>query len=473
MGTAEGYVLLCDLTTGRKLWQSTRVVGGIHSLALDPRGLLAAGTENGSIVVWSAGHQRIAALRGGHRAIVSALSFGKQGALASGGLDGAVLLWPPVRRRSGGERPPRARTLQAGGSQVVDLVFGGGGLLVPVGAAGATVWNVARRDRIAVELPAAAQTGALISLALTGTMLASGDDSGTVWIRDVKSGHAAPRLRLRSAVSALAFSGDGRTLAAGDVGGMVKIWKAAKGAVQTLSTPQNERVMGLVFGADGRSLIGGDPRGTLIGWDLSTGAATTLETLNAGIRSLAASPARDTLAVVDDQGDILIATLESASLRLSAIGRHEFATQVAYAPDGSFVASAGSDGSIRLWDPSRPNTFRALRPSVRDSVASLAISSDSRLLAAAAGSEVRMWDVRAGGALGLPLVRPRAQLYAVVFGADGMLVSGGFDRSAGAWTTNHDRWRSLACTTANRTLTRDEWEEFVGAAFAFDPPCSS
>ena len=67
------------------------------------------------------------------------------------------------------------------------------------------------------------------------------------------------------------------------------------------------------------------------------------------------------------------------------------------------LASAGADGSVRLWDVEAGRPFANVSGTVSDPW-TLAISADGRLLAAINGDGmVRMWDVASGRRTGKPL----------------------------------------------------------------------
>ena len=74
---------------------------------------------------------------------------------------------------------------------------------------------------------------------------------------------------------------------------------------------------------------------------------------------------------------------------------------MAFSPDGRLLASAGDDGTVRLWDPATGAGLATLTGHT-DTVDAVAFSPDGRRLASAGDDRtVRLWDSKATGALSL------------------------------------------------------------------------
>ena len=107
-----------------------------------------------------------------------------------------------------------------------------------------------------------------------GKTLAAGDDGGHVGLWDVATGRRTAALAEGSpVVDGVAFSPDGKTLAAGDDGGHVGLWDVATGR-RTAALAEGSPVNGVAFSPDGKTLAAGDDGGHVGLWDVATGRRT-------------------------------------------------------------------------------------------------------------------------------------------------------------------------------------------------------
>jgi len=267
----------------------------------------------------------------------------------------------------------------------------------------ARIWDVARA---ATVLTLTGHLGGVDTVAWSpsGQRLATGGWDGTVRIWDTTSGStlrgnllsdpADFGTRCDGRVDTVAWSPDGRRLAATCDLGHVLIFDGVSGRMLIDLGPQAGTVGALAWSPDGTLVAGGGSDATARVWDAASGRTVLVLTGHTdAVDAVAWSPDGRRLATgsYDHSARIWDATTGRPLTTLSGQGGTVCA--VAWSPTGGPLATAGGDHAVHLWDPvTGDSTGRPLTGPSAD-VTSLAWSPDGRALAAGSDDDtVRVWS---------------------------------------------------------------------------------
>ena len=328
------------------------------------------------------------------------------------------------------------------------------------------LWEVATGE----EITTVDQEGRAVALSPDGRTLASSSGFGIeLWDVETGSQVAAISGEGTSGIEALAFSPDGRLLAAGEAwsGTSVHLWDLETATRTATLEGHKDRVNSLVFSPDGRTVASAShdhtvklwdvasesivttfeghtswvfsvdfsPDGTLLAsasdniklWDLDTGESTTFS-LRDGTAALRGfvdfSPDGRTLAAGSLDGVTLLEVATGNAVRL-ATGHTGGARAVALSPDGTRLASARGNAEVHLWDVVTGRVTATLRGHT-GGANSVDFSPDGATLASGASDRtIKLWDVATGAETATLEATGATWVRVVAFSGDGTMIASG------------------------------------------------
>jgi WD40 repeat protein len=393
-----------------------RSADAIECLAVSPDGKTVAtgcsATEppwHADVLLWDLATGRQLGRLTGHTRSVDAVAFSPSGRLLATAGREVVRLWDPATGRE-------LRRLKGAEGHGTALAFSPNGKILAT-----AFWPVSGPAKIL-----------LWEVATGKPMRAVGEGHG--WVRY------------------LVFSPDGKTLASGGWQNdrSLRLWEVATGRLRCQCGDRSARVYSIAFAPDGRTLFSGrtDAKRAVVVWDPATGKERHsypgdpgFSGNSGGVQLLALSPNGKLLATLEYDHLSMTSALR---LRDAATGRKlrrcESGTSVssmrclAFSPDGRRLVAAGRDGDggkVRVWDVADGSEVFPAEEH-QNGVYALAVAPDGKTLASAGGDgTIRLWDLAAAKTRGR-LQGDRGPFFDLTFLADGATLAtvGGFAESS-------------------------------------------
>jgi WD40 repeat protein len=429
-GDSSGHVRLWDPAGCKVLAELSREKHAICSLSFSPDGAtLAAGNASNEVEFWDVRRRRwfrYASVSGP----IEGVAYSPDGkVLAAAAPSKRVWLWDPVRWTG---RSPFGQPLRPVGA----LAFSADGRTLFTGSSAGGLAEWGTRSEYVRQ-----RAGFLWDRVISG-------DADDIRLWDYTSRTELPGLpgQQTFGVFSLATSRDGRTLAAGGLGGAVWVWdvQARRAAAPLFLSPEagslwqswewadrlgipmlpefTERIRQVALAPNGGLLAAAGETGTVKLWELPGGRERAAFRFRPGTPPcLAFSPDGGTLAVSEGGRVHLHDPADGSRRQTLPLNRHAIHC-LAFSPDGRLLTSAGEDREIKLWDLAAGRQ-RANLIGHKEMVSSLAFTPDGRTLASGSWDHtVRLWHLPTGQELAL-LDEQDIRIRAVAFSPDGKVLA--------------------------------------------------
>lgn len=351
-----------DATTGEQLTTFAKHHSFLCTVDFSPDGTeVVTGGDDGTARVWNAdtGEERV--LLAGPRERVAFVAFSPDGQrVVTSSRDDHIRIWDVTRegqRESVTVADPTVAlraSYNPDGSEFLTSSFDGNAYL----------WDAAT-GRLVRTFQGHTSWIYAASFSPDGDRVATAGRDSTARVWDAATGRELARFKAPAFATAVAFDPSGDLVIVGTIAGTADVWNPTTGESTELLSFEDMfgQIFGVAFSPD-ESLLAAAGESDIALWDADRlerlqGISISEEQFH-GAESLEFDSTGETLLSAHRDGAIRIWDVETRTLSHQLLGHQGLVWDATFSPDDSLVASAGFDGTIRLWNATEENELLSL-----------------------------------------------------------------------------------------------------------------
>ncbi|WP_062295201.1 WD40 repeat domain-containing protein [Nostoc piscinale] len=312
----------------------------LYSVSFSKDGQIASGSVDGNVRLWTQ-DGKLLDTWAAHDGRIHSLTFSPDGqTLATTGSDNITKLWQVHRQwltvLNGHQNAATIVNFRPDGKQVVSA--GIGDLLYFWSPKGNLLFTRKTNQRSVYG----------VSFSPDGQTIASAGDDNTIRIWDAKGKELRILRGHKDSVNNVSFSPDGQKIASASYDKTAKLWSREGQQLKTF-TGHKGRVLGVSFSPDGQKIATSSDDQTVKLWGIDGKELRTLKGHTDRVWNVKFSPDGKTIASASADGTIKLWSLEGELIK-TLHGHTAAVLDVSFSPDGkAMIASASSDKTIKLW----------------------------------------------------------------------------------------------------------------------------
>lgn len=287
-----------------------------------------------------------------------------------------------------------------------------------------------------------------------------------VW--DLKNSREVMKLAHHDAVWGIDFSADGRFIATASADYTACVWDATSGE-KLFCSDHPGYVYEVVFSPDSKLVAMASSEDAQV-WDVETQQEIFMfhsDHVYKRISQVAFSQDSKRLATAGWDGTGRIWDIKTKK-QLIEVHHEQILKDVVVSPDGKYLLTSGDDNTARVWDLSSGAEIAQMNH--EGMVNSVDFSSEGNyILTATSDGLVRVWDIN-----GIEVARftHDAFLHDAKFSPNqNFIASASGDGTARIWKWQLEDRLTFACSTVTNNLTLSEWKYYIGEEANYDEIC--